>query len=221
MARYIEVMLYGEPVPPAVSLVRRSLAEPANGYRFGWFINQQADWLDGTRVWEHSGDIWGANSAVVLAPGRGAGVAVLINAGAHRAQAVARGVLARTFGVSAPPPATAPWQQVPDNLAMVAGAGSLLVLLVLTVHVVRVRREFRAGARRFHWQVGRYQVLRAALLVAMAGYLIARVFAGPRPFEAYPTTLRAVIPLLTAAMTALLLVSATLSFAPRRKRQGR
>ena len=220
MARYIEIMLYGEPVPvpPAVSLVRRSLAEPANGYRFGWFINQQADWLDGARVWEHSGDIWGANSAVVLAPGRGAGVAVMINAGAHRARAVARGVLARTIGVSAPPPATVPWEQVPDNLAIAAGAGSMLLLLILTAHLVRVRREFRGGTRRFHWQAGRYQVLRAALLVAMAAYLIARVFAGPRPFEAYPTTLRAVIPLLTAAMTALLLVTAALSFAPR---QGR
>ena len=225
MDRYIEVMLRSESGPASldVSLVRRSLAEPADedGYRFGWFIDQQADWLDGARVWEHSGDIWGANSAVVLAPNRGAGVAVLINAGAHRAQAVARGVLARTLGVSAPPPAAVPWEQVPDNLAIAAGAGSMLVLLVLTAHLVRVRREFRVGKRRFHWQAGRYQVLRAALLVAMAGYLIARVFAGARPFEAYPTTLRAVIPLLTAAMTALLLVSATLSFAPRQRRQGR
>ena len=106
---------------------------------------------------------------------------------------------------------------MPDNLAMAAGAGSILALLVLAVHVVRVCREFRAGARCFRWQVGCYQVLRGALLVAMAGYLIARVFAGPRPFEAYPTTLRTAVPLLTMAMTALLLTVAALSFSSREK----
>ena len=114
MALYMRVMLRDEsgPASGAVSLVRHSLSEPADAdaYRFGWFVRPQADWLNGALVWEHSGDIWGANSAVALAPGQGKGAAVLINAGAHRAQAVARGILARTLGITAPAASTAPWQ---------------------------------------------------------------------------------------------------------------
>ncbi len=224
MARYIEVMLDGVSsgsgpgaVSHAVSLVRRSLAGASGDdtYGFGWFITPRAEWLEGGRVWEHSGDIWGANSAIVLVPDHNAGVAVLINMGAHRAQEVARGVLARTLGVSAPPAASAPWQKTPDNLAMAATAGSLLLLLLVTTYLVRVRREFRAGERRFQWAVARAQALRGLLLAGMAVYLIARVFGGPRPLEVYPTTMRTAIPLLTTAMTALLLASAALSFAPR------
>ena len=226
MARYIEVMLDGVSSGSApgrafgpAARVRRSLSEVSGdgGYRFGWFIAPQADWLEGARVWGHSGDIWGANSAVVLAPDHDVGVAVLINMGVHRARDIARGVLAQTLGLPAGAAARTPWQQVPDNLAMLAAGGSVVMLLLLAVHWVRVRREFRAGARRFRVRVGWTQVARGLLLGGMAVYLVVRVFGGGRPFAAYPTTMRVAVPLITSAMTALLALSAVLSFAPRRK----
>jgi len=55
-------------------------------------------------VLEHGRNTDGGNTAAIVVPAWGMGAAVLLNVGAHRAADMARGVLARSAGVAAPPP---------------------------------------------------------------------------------------------------------------------
>ena len=76
-------------------------------YDLGWFVTPLASWLDGSLVLEHTGDVWGGNTAAMIAPERKLAVVVLINAGVGRAEQIARGALARAAGLPGADPGVA------------------------------------------------------------------------------------------------------------------
>ena len=190
---------------------------PLRFYDMGWNVTARTGWLSNTRVLEHSGDIWGANTAIALAPELELGVVVLINLGAHRAEAIAEAILRALAGFDLPPPAPTPWTRIPDNWALCFGAAAALIAVYLAWYFVKVRGEFQRQERGFRWHENWGAVVRAALLGGMAIY-IAEVSLGfsARPLSRYPTTIQTALPLLVAAVVALFLTHAVLSFAPRR-----
>ncbi len=185
-------------------------------YDMGWNVTARAGWLNDTRVLEHSGDIWGANTAIALAPELELGAVVLINLGAHRAEAIAQATLRALAGLDLPPPAPTPWTRVPDNWALCFVAAGALVAVYLAWYLVKVRGQFQRRERGFRWDKNWGAVFRAALLGGMAIY-IAEVSLGfsARPLSRYPTTIQTALPLLVAAVVALFLTHAVLSFSPR------
>ncbi len=185
-------------------------------YDMGWNVTARAGWLNDTRVLEHSGDIWGANTAIALAPELELGAVVLINLGAHRAEAIAQATLRAMAGLDLPPPAPTPWTSVPDNWALCFVASAALIAVYLAWYVVKVRDEFNRQERRFRGLKNWGAAIRAALLGGMAAY-IAEVSLGfsARPLGRFPTTIQTALPLLVAAVVALFLTHAVLSFAPR------
>jgi len=174
-------------------------------YDWGWFITPRAEWLDGSLVLEHTGDVWGGNTAALIAPERKLGVAVLLNAGVDRAGEIARGVLARTAGRQGPDPGVSPRINDPDFWAICFTMASAFMLAGLVVYVARVRAEFRRGERRFagmkDWRVR----ARVILLLGMAGcsLIVALGGEGPPP-ASLPSTLRVALPLLAASFAGIL-----------------
>ncbi len=189
---------------------------PLRFYEMGWSVNARAGWLKDTRVLEHSGDTWGANTAIALAPELELGAVVLINLGAHRAEAIAQASLRALAGLDLPSPAATPWTKVPDNWALCFAAAAAFIAVYLVWYLVKIKGEFQRQERGFHRHKNWQAVIRAALLGGMATY-IAEVSLGfsAHPLSRFPTTIQAALPLLVAAVVALFLTHAVLSFAPR------
>ncbi len=218
MARYLAALLNGglEGFNGSPPLAARVADRNDSPYDMGWFIRTEADWLNQSRVIEHTGDIWGGNTAAVLAPHRKLAAVVLINAGAHRAGDIARNVLARAAGLPAPEARAAHWSSHPDNWAICFTIAAVLLLLSLTAQLHRARRELRSGRRKFRWNRSAWEVGRLLVLVAMAGYLVYLLLGGGRiPVTSLPGTLTIGLRLLCAAVAALLLSTGVLTFAPR------
>jgi CubicO group peptidase (beta-lactamase class C family) len=184
-------------------------------YQMGWYVERNAEWLRGDLVLEHTGFIWGANTAVVVSPRRQLAAAVLINAGTTRAGPIARGLLARAAGLRGPSPERASFGSQADNWAFVIAASGALLGLATAVYAWRAWREWRAGQRRLQWRASRIQQVRSLLLTAMAGIIVYLLADGVRPLASLPSSLRVAIPLLGLATAALLVLAAALGVAPR------
>jgi CubicO group peptidase (beta-lactamase class C family) len=188
-------------------------------YDWGWFIVRQAGWLRNELVLEHSGDIWGSNAAAVIAPGREVGVAILINMGAERALAIARGVLARSQDIDAPPAGTALLRSRPDYWAMWFVAASITMLILTAVHSLRVVRQVRHGIRRLSREPLR--VVRAAVLGFLGIFLVYLLISDfTPPLAVFPATIQIALPLLAVAVAALLMSVGLLGLYPRWRRAG-
>ncbi|HXG32116.1 MAG TPA: serine hydrolase domain-containing protein [Bryobacteraceae bacterium] len=184
-------------------------------YQMGWYVHPNAEWLRGDLVLEHTGFIWGANTAVVVSPRRQLAAAVLINAGTTRAGPVARGLLARAAGLRGPPPERASFGSQADNWAFAIAASGTVLGLATAIYALRAWREWRAGRRRLQWRGNRIQQIRSLLLAAMAGFIVYLLAGGVRPLASLPSSLRVAIPLLGLSTAALLLLAAALGVAPR------
>ena len=182
-------------------------------YDFGWFVEPAADWLDGDFALVHTGEIWGANSAVALAPRRGHGVAVLLNLGTVRAGSMARAILASLDGTPLPPAKAVPLTEVADHWAIAFLATTVVLLAAMTVYGTVALRHLRDGRRA--WRIEAPGIIRAAALMVLAVVLPAVAAWGPGPpFSAYPATVRLALPPLVGCVVALFLFAAALGLAP-------
>ncbi|MCS7314755.1 MAG: serine hydrolase domain-containing protein [Bryobacterales bacterium] len=163
MALFLEAALAGR----VVGIERPETLVPP--YDAGWFVRRQGNLL----VLEHSGDTWGANAALLLAPERHLGVAVLVNAGVQRALEIARAIAAWRLGGRLPPPRRPAWYLVADNWAMLFGALSLATLAGLVTFWLRTHAQFRRGVRVWLLPHGVWERGRLLLLGAMTAYLLA------------------------------------------------
>ena len=183
MSRYARWMLF-EGHRGFGELLRTSDADsPLRFYDMGWNVAARAGWLKDTRVLQHSGDIWGANAAIALAPELQLGAVVLINLGAHRAEEIAQAILRAMAGLDLPPPAPTPWTSVPDNWALCFTLAAVFIAVYLAWYGVKIEREFHRQERCFRWQKNWGAAIRAVLLGGMAAY-IAEVSLG---FSARPS----------------------------------
>ena len=217
MARYAMAMLQGGGNRFGSVIIPAALRESHQGspYGLGWFVVPRSAFLNGARVLEHSGDIWGANAAVALAPERQLGVVILINAGVSRAGAIARGVLARLAGLPGPPPARRNWAESPDYWAIcfvfVAGA----IFCGLAVQLWRARIQFRLGQRRFELRNRGLAVARTGLLLGMSVYLLYTVVLRSFPLAITPpATLKVSLEILGPVVALLLATAGILGLAP-------
>lgn len=214
MGRYLAAML--DPAGsssrlPTLSAEWWTGLEPP--YDLGWSVDEP-DWLEGELVLEHTGDIWGANTAVVLAPRRRTGVAVLTNLDAGRAEPIARSILAGLDGAPLSPPQRASPFVRPDMWAIaflvgsVALVGSAIALAcILLVQVRRGRRE---------WDVGPIRTARSAVLCGLGVWLLDQFFWRPdMPRETLPSTVGQALPALVAATAVLLTIVATAGMFPK------
>ena len=188
-------------------------------YDLGWMIDPDADWLDGEVVLEHTGKIWGGQTAVVLAPRRRAGTAVLINLGTDRALGMARQILLSRLGMGEPKPARMNAWESPDNWAMAFLVSAAGLFAVAGWSGRRFALQIRSGERA--WQPGGLGIARAGLLGVLAVALVgtALQWTGP-PRAALPSTVRWALPALVGSVTALLSVVASAGLAPRRGISG-
>jgi CubicO group peptidase (beta-lactamase class C family) len=178
-------------------------------YDRGWFPQR------GGRNWiEHTGEIWGANAAIVLAPEHKLAVAVLINAGVSRAGPIARGILARAAGLPAPEPQATPLSRQLDFWSFFLLAGALLIFAGTALFTRRVLIQLRRGEREIVWN--RLALARAVLLLAMSALLIYLPFnpAIP-PLAAFPAGMRLALPLFTGAAVTLWIAAAVLGLLQR------
>ncbi len=207
MAAFLEAALGGR----VAGLERPERLAPP--YDAGWFVRREG----GLLVLEHSGDTWGANAALLLAPERRIGVAVLINAGVRRAMDLARAIALWRLGGSLPPPRRPPWHVVADNWAMFFAGLSLAVLAALALLWGRIRAELRRGERRWALPESLWERGRMVLLAAMAVYLLGLAARGVilAPYGS-PPSLRIGLSALALAAAAGLGTVATLSATARR-----
>jgi len=211
MARFLAAILSGavDGFGPATSLTPP--------YDLGWFVTPRADWLNGSLVLAHAGDVWGGNTAAMIAPERELGVVVLVNAGVGRAEQIARGVLARTAGLRGADPGVASQVNDPDFWAICFTVLSALVLLGVAIRAARIRGEFRRGERRFVRSSDGWILARGIVLLAMGfGLLFLAAGVGGPPPASLPTTMKLALPLLAGSFAVVLTMAAVLSFAPRR-----
>lgn len=175
----------------------------AQGTRYDWGWNLRAGAL------EHSGDIWGGNTAALLIPAQELGVVVLTNTGVHRALDIARGVADRAAGLPGRAAAAAPPSQDPDYWAIRLSAAAVALLAIAAAWLARIVRRPLPPA------IGPAALTRAALFVAMSVYLVYLVTGGAGvPPSAWPATVRIALPLLVAAVVALLLAAALAGLVP-------
>ncbi len=198
-----------------------NLAHGEAPYDLGWFIEPRAGFLGGGRVVSHTGEIWGSNAAVMLAPDLHLGVVVLANAGVNRAGAIARGVLARAAGLPGPAPAGRSWRDNPDSWAILFAVAAALIAGWLLVQVWRAAKQFRRGERHFVRELHRPLVVRSLILLAMATYLVYLISSRAAPrLATLPTTLKTGSVVLALTTAALLLVTAILGLAPITRRNA-
>ena len=209
MGRYVQAWLGHLPQ------ARGAVPEPGwwtqdepTGYEWGWFIRKRAEGLGNKVVVEHSGDIWGNNAAVILAPEIGTGAAVLINMGAERALDIARGVLAVTAGMRGEAPRAAPLMGRPDFWAMVFVGASAAMLAAVAFLTAMVVRQIRRGARTLRREPLR--IIRAAMLASLALVLVYMLLSDfTPPLAVFPATIQIALPLLVVAVAAVLVCAAT------------
>ncbi len=185
-------------------------------YDLGWAIHSEADWLDGEFVLEHTGKAWGGQTAVVLVPRRGAGVAVLINLGTDRAIDMARKIVMSRLGSADLGPARMSPFESPDNWAMafLVFAGGLFGAILW--YAQRVMRQLRSGSRA--WRPTGQGTVRAVLLAGLAAVLVGFAFQGTGPpWEAQPSTVRVALPALVGGVSVLLAVVGGAALVPPKK----
>ena len=187
-------------------------------YDLGWTVQTEAEWLEGELVLEHTGEIWGGSTAIVLAPQRRAGVAVLVNLGSSRAGAVARAILRSRDGSPLPRPERMDRGEIPDTWAVIFLAAAAGVFLATLGRGPFVWRQVRHGTRA--WQPTGWRVARSAVLTGLAIALLDGLLWGTDPPRAaLPSTVRTSLPALVASVTGLLLLTAVTGLVPKRKRQ--
>ena len=175
-------------------------------YDLGWSTQRDPDWLNEELVLEHTGRIWGGDTAAIVAPLSRSAVAVLNNLGVARSQAIARAILRSLDGTSLPLAAKANRTEIPDTwaiacLAAAIGLGGLASWLGwLTI------RQIQSGSR--EWQPTALRVGRSAILGALCIELIHQYYWGATPPAAFPTTIRIALPLLVTCVLAVLLAAA-------------
>ncbi len=176
-----------------------------NRYDFGWRVDWAADWLDRELVLEHGGNLWGVNTAIALAPGKRAGVAVLINLGTKRARPMARSLLRYASGGQLTAAASVPLYEIPDVWAtgFVASAGAVCAASVW--YFMKLRRRRFEGRRRSATSAMRWG--RALLMGGLAGYLPYALYTGEGPpLVAMPASIQVALPPLVWSVSALLVL---------------
>jgi CubicO group peptidase (beta-lactamase class C family) len=209
VGRWLSALLRGDvtafgPAGRAESFLETRSDAP---YQTGWFVRRSAAWFNGELVIEHSGFIWNGSASVIVAPRRQLAAAVLMNTGTSRAAQIARGVLLRAAGLTAPPPARAPWTSQTDNWAMVFTGGSAVLAIVTWYYVGGAWLQWRAGRRRFVGRGNPQAWVRSILLAAMAVCILYLLGSTHRPLASLPGSLRVALPLL-AVTSAVVLLSA-------------
>jgi CubicO group peptidase (beta-lactamase class C family) len=216
VARWLAAFLRGMPdFGPAGAAAEWLKNKRRAPYQMGWYVYGDADWLAGETALEHTGFIWGANTAVVAAPRRRLAVAVLINAGVTRAGPIARGLLARLAGLPAPPPQRASFTSHVDNWAMLITAAGAVLAAITFFTCLRACRDWRTGRRRVQWNTARLHRARSLLLAAMAAFLVYLLLVVLRPSPSMPASLQLALPLLGASTAAFLLAHAFLGLTRR------
>ncbi len=186
-------------------------------YDLGWTVSKETEWLDDQLVLEHTGSLWGADTAVVLAPERGIGAAVLVNMGTSRAGEIARAVLRSRDGTPLPEPHRTSRMEIPDTWAQIFLLSSAAIFGGLLWYGLRVGRQVRLGART--WNAATRRIIRSVVLAILAVTLILNIYWGSEPpLPALPTTIQTALPALAASVSALLLVAAAAGLLPRLKR---
>lgn len=185
-------------------------------YDLGWNVSESTEWLDHDLVLEHSGSLWGADTAVVLVPGRGDGATVLINRGTGRAQHIARALAASLAGRPLPRALKSSRLESPDTWAQVFLLLATFLLAGSLWYGLRVRWQLRLAARR--WNPSRGQVARAAILAGLAIALLFSVLASTQPpLAALPSPIQTALPLLAGSVSLLLVVAGVAGLAPMRR----
>ena len=215
MSRYLALLL-SPPQTGAPFLPPDWWEELERGYDLGWYVQTEAHWLNGEFALEHSGDIWGGNTAAILVPRTRSAVVVLTNLGTNRANRIARAVMRRVAGLDLPEPRRTAGSESPDNWAMGFLAAAVLLLAGQTAYARRFRRQRQAGRR--VWSPTPLRILRGAVLSILAGLLLYALIGGTPPVSALPTTVKFAVPLLVAVTVSLLLLAAWIGLQPSRKK---
>lgn len=186
-------------------------------YDLGWNVSNETEWMDNQVVLEHTGSLWGADTAVVLAPERAIGAAVLVNMGTSRAGEIARAIVQSRDGTPLPEPRRTSRMEIPDTWARIFLMFAAAIFGVNIWYGLRVRRQVRLGARAWNAPISR--IIRAGVLVILAFILILNFYWGSEPpLPALPTTIQTALPALAASVSTLLLVAAAVGLLPRLKR---
>ena len=210
MGRYLEALLRPDGLGGSASLPPVEWWDEIEGdYDLGWAVDAKADWLNGEMVLEHSGDLWGASTAVVLAPALRAGVAVLANLGAYRANEMARSILRSTAGLEPFEPRRTPRSEIPDTWAIGFVVCAVFLMSAQALYLRRVRRQ----RRRF--SVTPWGAARSVVLLGLAAGLLLNLFAAGRPWITFPTTARVALPLLALAAGGMMIFGGLLALMPR------
>ena len=220
MSKYMQALLDPQPAGNGGVLPGGAWWEFLEGsYDLGWAVQAEAEWLAGELVLEHTGKLWGGSTAIVLAPRRGDGVAVLTNLGSTRAIAVARAILRSRDGSPLPAPRRLGRGEVPDTWAMIFLAAAAGILLATLGLALTAWRQVRRGTR--EWQPTAWRKARAAVLAGLSVALLCGLLWGTDPPRAaLPTTIRTTLPALVTSVTGLLLLTAVTGLVPTRRRQS-
>ena len=219
MGRYLQALLgSSEEYGPTPMLGAGWWQDLERGYDLGWYVQTEAHWLAGELALEHSGDIWGGNTATILAPRLRAGVAVLTNLGTNRANRIARGVLRHLVGLTIPEPRSMDRSEIPDTWAIVFTSVAGVLLIGPIFGVLRVRGQIRRGERAYSPTL--WGFARAAILIAITATLLYVLFRLAPPLEVFPTTMKVAMPLMVFAVVILLVSSCFLGFFGRIRRSA-
>ena len=189
------------------------LQEP---YDLGWSVETQATGWEGGLVLQHTGDIWGGNTAALLVPRSRTAVAVLANLGVDRTNYIARAILLSLNGSALPQPQRMSSAEIPDVWARTFVALAAILLPAIVAYGLRVLRQVRHGVRTR--QLTGWRIARTAVLVSLAVALIYAASAGSGPpFVAFPSTVKVALPLLVVSVAGLLFFAAALGLVPNRR----
>lgn len=207
MGRYLAFLMRPPATGPGSGILSSEWwKQLEKGYDLGWFVQAEAAWLGGELVLEHAGDVWGGNTAAVLAPRLGAGVAVLTNVGMNHANAMARAVLLHLRGLEVPVARRGSPYERPDTWAIGFVAATVLLLIVLLLYARRVRRKWRAGERR--WSATGWRMARAVLLAGLGIGVLYALFGAAPPLRVFPTTVKLALPALALTVVVLFFFAA-------------
>lgn len=202
MARFLAGLMPGE----SLSMPNwwKQLEPP---YDYGWHVEHSRSWPAAGLLLHHTGSLWGANTAILMAPEWQAGVAVLIPVGTDRAWPIAQNLLAATLGLPTREPRRTPRSQIPDTWA------GVLVGVAAAFYAANIRwlvEIWRGGPGGWLWSRNLLQWIRAAGLWTCAGYVVYALYGGlAPPVQALPATVGIALPQL-AWSTSLLLSMAGL-----------